>query len=68
MLVLTRKTDEAIDINGGCAAGGITISVVNIRGNRVKLGFDAPPEFQITRGEITEVIGRIHSEVKELAT
>ncbi len=47
MLVLTRKTGEAISIGDG-----IKIMVVEIRGGHVKLGIDAPPEFRILRDEI----------------
>lgn len=44
MLVLSRKVGERIDINGGAAAGGITLVVLEVRGNKVRLGFDADEE------------------------
>jgi carbon storage regulator len=47
MLVLTRKAGESI-----CISGGITVTVVSIEGNKVRLGFTAPPDVQIHREEI----------------
>ena len=47
MLVLTRKPDEGIVIDNG-----IKITVVEIRGNRIKLGIDAPKEIPIKRKEL----------------
>lgn len=47
MLVLTRKKDEKIIIDGE-----ITIMVVGIQGNRVKLGITAGPETRIVRAEL----------------
>ena len=46
MLVLTRKTNESI-----CIEGGIEVMVVQVRGNRVRLGFRAPAEISIQRKE-----------------
>lgn len=46
MLVLTRKTNESIFI-----AGGIEVMVVQVRGNRVRLGFRAPSDVSIQRKE-----------------
>jgi carbon storage regulator len=47
MLVLTRKANESIVINGD-----ITLTVVEVRGNRVKLGIVAPQEVPVMRREI----------------
>jgi carbon storage regulator len=47
MLVLTRKDGESVQI-GDC----ISIKVLAISGNRVKLGFSAPAEVAIRRKEI----------------
>ena len=49
MLVLSRKQGEKIVIDGN-----ITVTVLCIIGNRVKLGFDAPQEASICRYEIFE--------------
>jgi carbon storage regulator CsrA len=46
MLVLTRKINESI-----CIDGGIEIMVVQVRGNRVRLGFRAPTDVSIQRKE-----------------
>ena len=52
MLVLTRKLNEAIVIDGG-----ITITVVRIGRDSCQLGIDAPKETKILRGELTEPDG-----------
>lgn len=47
MLVLTRLPDQAIIINGN-----IKITVVEVRGNRVRIGVEAPKEVPIHREEV----------------
>jgi carbon storage regulator len=47
MLVLSRKTNEAIVIGGN-----IEVVVVAIRGNFVKLGIQAPPSVPVHRAEV----------------
>ncbi|WP_191557264.1 carbon storage regulator CsrA [Metabacillus idriensis] len=47
MLVLTRKTGEAIQIGDD-----IEISVISIAGDQVKIGIDAPKNVDIHRKEI----------------
>ena len=51
MLVLSRKKNESIVINDS-----ITIVVVEIRGDKVRLGIDAPKDVPVHRKEIFEVI------------
>jgi carbon storage regulator len=46
MLVLTRKLNESVIIDGG-----IEIMVVAVRGNKVRLGFRAPDNVTIQRSE-----------------
>ncbi len=46
MLVLTRKMNESVIIDGG-----IEIMVVAVRGNKVRLGFRAPADVIIRRQE-----------------
>ncbi|MEQ8667941.1 MAG: carbon storage regulator [Pirellulales bacterium] len=47
MLVLSRKPGEEVRIGNN-----ISVSVVEIRANRVKLAFTAPGEVAILRGEL----------------
>jgi carbon storage regulator len=47
MLVLSRKLGERVVIGGG-----ITVTVVEVKGNRVRLAFDAPEEVRILRAEL----------------
>ena len=53
MLVLRRKAGEAIVLNGV-----ITIHVLAVEGERVKLGISAPPEVVIVRSELLEHQGQ----------
>jgi carbon storage regulator len=48
MLVLSRKLGETVVI-----AGDIKVTVVAVRGNKVRLGFDAPDDIDIVREELT---------------
>ena len=47
MLILSRKVGEKIVIGDG-----ITVVVSRLSGDRVTLGFEAPPEVKILRGEL----------------
>ena len=49
MLVLTRRIGEQIVIDNG-----ITITVVAIRGDKVRLGISAPPSVRVDRSEVHE--------------
>ncbi len=51
MLVITRKLDESITINGD-----IRVSVLGIKGNSVKIGIDAPRQMPIYRTEVYQSI------------
>ncbi|MBF0536803.1 MAG: carbon storage regulator CsrA [Nitrospirae bacterium] len=51
MLVLTRKSEEAIKLGDL-----ITITIVEIKGNKVRLGIDAPNGVRIYRKELYERI------------
>ncbi|MDH3718075.1 MAG: carbon storage regulator CsrA [Planctomycetota bacterium] len=65
MLVLSRKKNESIVINND-----ITIVVVEIRGDKVRLGVEAPKEVPVHRREVYEAIKRADaaaSESKEAA-
>jgi carbon storage regulator len=47
MLVLSRKPGEAIHIGSG-----ITITVVEVKGSRVRVGIQAPDEVPVLRAEL----------------
>ncbi|MDP3882800.1 MAG: carbon storage regulator CsrA [Candidatus Staskawiczbacteria bacterium] len=53
MLVLSRKKNESIVINDD-----ITIVVVEIRGDKVRLGVEAPKEVTVHRREVFDAIRR----------
>jgi carbon storage regulator len=48
MLVLSRKAGEDLIIDGQ-----IVVRVVHVRGNRVRLGIQAPPDVRIRRSDST---------------
>lgn len=63
MLVLTRKANEAV-----CLGDEVEVEVLAIVGEKVRLGFKAPPGLPIYRKEIAEEITasnpeRLHSNV-----
>lgn len=51
MLVLTRKVDQSIMIGDH-----VRIVVVDVRGDQVKLGIDAPRDIMVHRHEVYEEI------------
>lgn len=51
MLVLSRKKDEKIIIGDK-----ITIMVIEVRGDKVRLGIDAPKDVTVHRQEVYEAI------------
>jgi carbon storage regulator len=51
MLVLSRKKNETIIINDN-----ITITVIEIRGDKVRLGIEAPKDVTVHRREVYEAI------------
>lgn len=53
MLVLSRMRGESIDIGSD-----ITIKVVEIRGDKVRLGIEAPKDVRVDRREVTEARAR----------
>lgn len=55
MLVLSRKKNESIVINND-----ITITVVEIRGDKVRLGIVAPKDVSVHRHEVYEAIHGTH--------
>jgi carbon storage regulator len=51
VLVLTRKVEESITIGNQ-----ITVTVLDVRGNQVKLGIKAPKNVPVNRTEVFESI------------
>jgi len=57
MLVLSRKKNESIVINDD-----ISIVVVEIRGDKVRLGVEAPKEVPVHRREVYDAIKRLEKQ------
>ena len=53
MLVLTRNRDEKIMIGDS-----ITITIVEIRGDKVRIGIEAPRDVSVHREEVYKAIQR----------
>lgn len=53
MLVLSRKKDERIVIGGN-----IVITVIDVRGDKVRLGIEAPHDVPVHRQEVYDAIKR----------
>jgi carbon storage regulator len=51
MLILSRKVDEKIMIGDD-----ISISIIEIRGDQVRIGVDAPKKVKVFRQEVFEAI------------
>jgi carbon storage regulator len=52
MLVLSRKPGEKVRIGSD-----IILAVLEVRGNRVRIGLDAPAQFRIARQELYDPVG-----------
>ena len=60
MLVLSRQKDESIMIGDN-----VEITIVDVRGDKVRLGIVAPREVPVHRREVYEAIQRENNEKKE---
>ena len=60
MLVLSRQKDESIMIGDN-----VEITIVDVRGDKVRLGIAAPKEIPVHRKEVYEAIQREKNEQKE---
>ncbi|MCK4753031.1 MAG: carbon storage regulator CsrA [Planctomycetes bacterium] len=59
MLVLSRQKDESIIIGDD-----VEITIVDVRGDKVRLGITAPKEISVHRREVYEAIQREKAEKK----
>ena len=61
MLVLSRQRDESIIIGDN-----VVVTIVDIRGDKVRLGIDAPSEVPVHRREVYEAIQRENLRASQL--
>ncbi len=61
MLVLSRQRDESIVIGEN-----VVVTIVDIRGDKVRLGIEAPSEIPVHRQEVYEAIQRENRKAGEL--
>lgn len=54
MLILTRKLNEEIKIGSG-----ITVKIISLSDNTVKIGIDAPQNIQIVRTELYDKVKEV---------
>lgn len=62
MLVLSRKSMESIQIGDN-----VVVTVLEIKGNRVRLGIDAPREIHVKRSELPDAIAEAPSGISSVA-
>lgn len=62
MLVLSRHRDESIMIGDE-----VMITIVDIRGDKVRLGIDAPAEIPVHRLEVYEAIKRENAKSSKIS-
>jgi carbon storage regulator len=61
MLVLSRQRDESIIIGDN-----IVVTVVDVRGDKVRLGIEAPREVSVHRREVYEAIQRENQQASQI--
>jgi carbon storage regulator len=61
MLVLSRHRDESIMIGDE-----IVVTIVDIRGDKVRLGIDAPQDVPVHRQEVYEAIQRENRKASQI--
>ena len=60
MLILTRRSGEAVIVGDN-----VRIAVLDIRGNQVRLGVEAPREVTVHREEVYQRIVEEHGKVTD---
>jgi carbon storage regulator len=60
MLVLSRQKDESIMVGDN-----VEITIVDVRGDKVRLGITAPREISVHRREVYDAIQREKNQKKE---
>lgn len=58
MLVLSRRPNESLIIT--TPQGAVTVKINWVRGDKVSLAIDAPPDFTVHRHEIQSRIDSLH--------
>ena len=61
MLVLTRRPGESIMIGDD-----VVVTIVDIRGDKVRLGIDAPQDIPVHRREVYEAIQRENKKASQM--
>lgn len=61
MLVLSRKTNETIKIGDN-----IELSILEVKGDTVRIGIEAPKNIDILRGELVQTITETNNEALNL--
>ena len=56
MLILSRKKEEKIVVGDPSAGNQVVITLVDIRGDKVRIGIDAKPDVPIHRLEVYQAI------------
>ena len=62
MLVLTRKPDERVLIGDD-----IVVTILDARGDGVRIGIDAPRGIRIQRDEVVKAVSEANQEAREQA-
>jgi carbon storage regulator len=57
MLVLGRRPGESVICGEG--ENALTVTILEIRGNTIRIGFDAPAHIRVNRAEVAE---RMHQQ------
>ena len=63
MLVLSRHRDESIMIGDD-----VVVTIVDIRGDKVRLGIDAPQDIPVHRREVYDAIQRENQKASQLGS